>query len=361
MTADASKSATASPTVYFLAGGAAAGLTRFALAPLDTVKTRLQAHNSARRLSLIRIALARRGVAGLYHGVLPSIAGIVPAASVYMLVYQSSKRALLRRGQRGQRRLAHPVAVALSAAMGDVVASLVRVPCETLKQRLQVGVYRSVPHALAELRGGRGVRQLYAGLQAQIARDVPFAVVEFAAYESLRKRFRASDGFLLGGVSGALAAVVSNPFDVVKTRLMTQVPEAAAAAAVARRALLSGAASAPAGAPAAPVTAAVSGAAAQATAATAAAAAKSAAQRTVRAGALPNLASLEHVAALPMRYRNVLDCFGKIVRYEGPHALFRGLAPRIAAKTLQSALFFAAFEALKRGLASVSQRPQQTP
>lgn len=65
-----------------------------------------------------------------------------------------------------------------------------------------------------------GVAGLWRGLGAQVARDVPFAVVMFVVYEcvSSRPRFR---GFWSGATAGAVASTVTAPLDLLKTRAMT--------------------------------------------------------------------------------------------------------------------------------------------
>lgn len=272
--------------MHFLSGGLSAGLVRASLQPLDTCKTRLQASSAAASTSLRATLLAGQGLRGLYRGVVPGVVGIVPAAAVYMVVFQSLKSRLVRRFPRRGRN----VAIALSAAVGDVAASLVRVPCEVLKQRLQVGVYADLGTALRGLVATGHVGRLYAGLGAQLARDVPYAAVEFVFYENLKngvsdgkgEKLSRAESFLVGGLSGAAAAVASNPLDVVKTRLMTQ----------------------------------------------------------MRSGG-------------GVKYRGVGHALVTVAREEGVKTFAKGIAPRIAAKTLQSALFFAAYETMKKRIAEV--------
>lgn len=271
-----------STLVHLLSGGLAAGGVRAALLPLDTCKTRLQAGAMA-TAGGVRGALFAGGVRGLYRGVVPGIAGIVPAAALYMAAFQGTKNAICDRIPRRFR----SVGVALAAGIADLAACLVRVPCERLKQRLQVGLYSNVRHALVDVAKRRDINVLYAGLNAQLARDIPYAAVEFVIYERLQGqnagkaaaegsgRSRTQKSFSVGAVAGAAAACLSNPLDVVKTRLMTQ-----------------GGGSA-------------------------------------------------------VRYRGVVHALRTIAREEGPSAFCKGIAPRIAAKTLQSALFFAAYEGLR--------------
>lgn len=151
--------------VHLLSGGLAAGGVRAALLPLDTVKTRLQAGLRAGHLR----APLLRGARGLYRGVVPGIAGIVPAAALYMAAFQTAKGAICDRLPRRFR----SVGVAMAAGLADLAASLVRVPCERLKQRLQVGIYTDVRHALADVARRGDLRVLYSGLNAQLARDIP--------------------------------------------------------------------------------------------------------------------------------------------------------------------------------------------
>lgn len=328
--AEESGLAVKSAMVHFLSGGLAAGLVRASLQPLDTCKTRLQA---ARGLSgaggPVASMLLAGGVPGLYKGVVPGVAGIVPAAAVYMLTFQTLKSRLGRQFPRRR----NDAVVAVSAALGDVAASLVRVPCEVLKQRLQVGVYANAVQALRRSMApaAGGLRRLYAGLGAQLTRDVPYAAAEFVVYENLktvalRRAERRSqnaaldasnvsapvsesrkdqpaaarlqqrlqdgklsrvDGLVVGAIAGAIAAIVSNPADVVKTRLMTQV-------------------------------------------------------RNSGGGQV----------AGGVAYRGVRDTFIRIAREEGVLTFGKGIAPRIAAKALQSSLFFAAYEGLRKTIST---------
>lgn len=308
-----------SAVIHFTSGGLAAGFVRASLQPLDTCKTRLQAARSVSvsgRTQSLRSILFAGGFAGLYKGVVPGVAGIVPAAAVYMLSFQSLKAYL---GKQFPRRKNDAV-IAVSAGLSDVAASLVRVPCEVLKQRLQVGVYNNVFHALRTIAARSQFPRLYSGLSAQLVRDVPYAAAEFVLYENLKMRvlayrtkqrqrdldstqetygpaarqlqhrlqdetLRKMDGLGIGALAGAFAAIVSNPADVVKTRLMTQVKSAT----------------------------------------------------TV------SLTS-------PTPYKGVGDTFARIAREEGMKTFAKGIAPRIAAKALQSAMFFAAYEGLRRAV-----------
>lgn len=225
-----------------------------------------------------------------------------------MLIYETIKRYEVRgsngKGRGGSRRLRVPVA----ASVANFVACLIRVPCEVVKQRLQVGQYGTVGQAFRGVAaGGRSV--IYGGFGALVARDVPFAVVNFGIYETLKgvllrrrevlemgveegkrkdRELSKTESLGLGGIAGMAGAFVSNPMDVVKTRMMTQT--------------------------------------------------------VVR-----NVSS----SVAGTRYRSVIDCFLRVAKEEGVHSFARGIGPRLAQKGMQYALYFAAYETLKTSIAAV--------
>jgi len=59
---------------------------------------------------------------------------------------------------------------------------------------------------------------------------MPFDAIEFAAYEALksvyskftRRRLNAAEAAMTGAIAGGFTGFVTTPFDVLKTRLMTQ-------------------------------------------------------------------------------------------------------------------------------------------
>lgn len=121
--------------------------------------------------------------------------------------------------------------IALSAAIGNTIASASRVPYEVVKQKLQTGVYQNFGQALRDC----SIQTLFptGGIASQMLRDIPYAVVTLLAYEHLKDVWkpRAIDNFpdvplrswdlLVGGLAGGVGSYVTNPMDVIKTRLQT--------------------------------------------------------------------------------------------------------------------------------------------
>ena len=174
-----------------------------------------------------------------------AIVGSAPGAALFFITYDSVKRNLssrkttLRNAEgkeyivtRGDGAGTHM----LAASLGEVAACAVRVPTEVVKQRAQARQHPSSLSALTHILNQRSThglvhvwRELYRGWSITIIREVPFTVIQFPLWESL-KRWRQSqtgknqvsglEGGLLGSVAGAVAAGVTTPLDVLKTRMM---------------------------------------------------------------------------------------------------------------------------------------------
>jgi len=224
------------PTAFSTAllSGALAGTTvDLSLYPLDTLKTRLQSSSGF---------LASGGFTGIYRGVGSAIIGSAPGAALFFCTYEYTKDFLSARrkakgiteGQNSE--WSTPIEHMLAASLGEVAACAVRVPTEVVKQRAQAGQYPSsiltLKAILGQFRtiGVFGIwMELYRGWSVTIMREVPFTVIQFPLWESMkeyRRRTSGKDGIsafesaMFGSASGAIAAGVTTPLDVLKTRMM---------------------------------------------------------------------------------------------------------------------------------------------
>lgn len=75
----------------------------------------------------------------------------------------------------------------LASGVGTFLGTCIRIPCEVLKQRLQVGRYDNVLEAARNATELEGVRGLFRGTTATLAREVPFYVFGMVGYEQLKK------------------------------------------------------------------------------------------------------------------------------------------------------------------------------
>jgi solute carrier family 25 S-adenosylmethionine transporter 26 len=230
------------------------------LFPLDTLKTRLQSSAGF---------FPSGGFQGIYRGVGSAIVGSAPGAALFFVTYDSTKRALLRyagsatdaRTATGQRidaaKAVDPRTAALiqmlAASLGETAACIVRVPTEVVKQRAQAVQHPSSAAALMHiLRNNSGfgrIRELYRGGGITLLREIPFTIIQFPLWEAMKAwhvrtmsqpslgvisdfKDKTAAGLasadsvpalpaaIYGALSGAVAAAVTTPLDVLKTRLM---------------------------------------------------------------------------------------------------------------------------------------------
>lgn len=199
-----------------IAGGTAGVVVETALYPIDTIKTRLQAARGGGKINL----------KGLYSGLAGNLAGVLPASALFVGVYEPTKQKLLRMLPENLSAVAHLTA----GAVGGIAASLIRVPTEVVKQRMQTGQFKSAPDAVRLIISKEGFKGFYAGYGSFLLRDLPFDAIQFCIYEQLRIGYRTAarrelndpENAIIGAFAGALTGAITTPLDVIKTRLMVQ-------------------------------------------------------------------------------------------------------------------------------------------
>eukprot|EP01023_Acetabularia_acetabulum_P017756 TRINITY_DN18907_c0_g1_i11.p2 TRINITY_DN18907_c0_g1~~TRINITY_DN18907_c0_g1_i11.p2 ORF type:complete len:309 (+),score=70.43 TRINITY_DN18907_c0_g1_i11:246-1172(+) len=211
-------------TVGNLLAGAVAGCAVEAvLYPIDTIKTRLQ---NMRKGGGIKALISSGGGKALYAGVWGNLAGVAPASAIFMAFYEPSKIWIAQQLSPEQQHLS-PLG---AGTIAGVAASVVRVPTEVVKQRMQTGEFKQLGTAISSILKKEGAKGMYAGYRAFLLRDIPFDAIEFFSYEVLKTKYREYKGAELntleisavGAIAGGFTGAVTTPFDVLKTRLMTQ-------------------------------------------------------------------------------------------------------------------------------------------
>ena len=131
----------------------------------------------------------------------------------------------------------------LASSMGEVAACAIRVPTEVVKQRAQAGFFggKALPALkdILALRHSDGIttmiRELYRGGGVTIMREIPFTIVQFSSWEYFKASYShrqhrelgrqeglvtATESAVFGSMAGAVAAGLTTPLDVLKTRIM---------------------------------------------------------------------------------------------------------------------------------------------
>lgn len=162
----------------------------------------------------------------------------VPSATSYMLTYDHLLNNVL------PPLIPYPAAVPLTAGMlaRATITSLMS-PLELIRTNLQSTppspsnphTLRSVLTSIRTLARTEGLHYLWRGLGPTLWRDVPFSGVYWAGYESCKRAFAGAGmggpqvAFVSGALSGITAALLTSPFDVLKTRRQALLVASAAA------------------------------------------------------------------------------------------------------------------------------------
>lgn len=229
----------------------------------------------------LRKIARHEGLSTLWRGLSPTLVMAVPANVIYLAGYdwlRSSRASPLRRA-----RVSDASAPLVAGSCARVLAALAVSPVELFRTRMQArpggatgaggaGSFRETLAGVREMVERSGYRSLWRGLGLTLWRDVPFSALYWWGYEAgrdglagwregreeasgtsaagsrnvPRRRTAAAagvaaargrqshgatlvDSFVAGGVSGALASIVTTPFDVGKTRQQVLQQEQAAA------------------------------------------------------------------------------------------------------------------------------------
>ncbi|TPP57898.1 Solute carrier family 25 member 26 [Fasciola gigantica] len=209
-----------------LLAGATAGLcVDLTLFPIDTLKTRIQSaqHGIHRTPGSLR----------LFAGLPAVVVGSAPGAAAFFLTYEAIKAKSSDIGFRPS------ISHIFAACFAEMVACIVRVPCEVVKQRAQNSPHISVSHILLNTLRAEGLRGLYRGYLSTVAREVPFSFIQYPVWEQLKAfglRWNMRHGAdkcteltywqsaLCGSLAGCTAGTITTPLDVAKTRIMLAEP-----------------------------------------------------------------------------------------------------------------------------------------
>ncbi|GMN60534.1 hypothetical protein TIFTF001_029636 [Ficus carica] len=148
------------------------------------------------------------------------------ASAVCVGVYEPTNRIFLTSFPEKFSALAHLAA----GFIGGAASSLIRVPTEVVKQRIQMGQFTSAPVAVHLIVAKEGFKGLYAGYGSFLLRDLPFDAIQFCMYEQLRigyklvarRELNDLETAIIGAFAGAITGAITTPLDVIKTRLMVQ-------------------------------------------------------------------------------------------------------------------------------------------
>ncbi|KAK1160329.1 solute carrier family 25 member 39-like isoform X1 [Acipenser oxyrinchus oxyrinchus] len=171
------------------------------------------------------------GVRSLWSGLPPTLVMAVPATVIYFTCYDQL-RDFLRYGM-GYQGNQVPLVAGAFARLGAVT---VISPLELIRTKMQSRQlsYRELGVCIQSSVAQGGWLSLWRGWGPTILRDVPFSALYWFNYELVKarlcKEYSVQEAtfmmsFNAGAISGAIAAVMTLPFDVVKTRRQIELGE----------------------------------------------------------------------------------------------------------------------------------------
>ncbi|GAA5838028.1 hypothetical protein JCM11251_006828 [Rhodosporidiobolus azoricus] len=232
--AEASSSALKS----FISGGAGGVAAVLVGQPFDLTKVRLQTAAPGQytgAVDVVKQTFVRDGVRGFYRGMGPPLAGVTPMFAVSFWGYAMGKKLVYAATPSRTSSVLSYGELAAAGFFSAIPTTLVAAPVERVKVLLQMQgqggqqLYSGPLDAVRKLYSQGGLRSIYRGTLATLARDGPGSAAYFVAYEYTKKALtpvgkepgQLSLGAVMvaGGVAGVTMWTFAIPPDVIKSRL----------------------------------------------------------------------------------------------------------------------------------------------
>lgn len=168
----------------------------------------------------IRWIVRCEGVGALFNGLGVTLWMSMPATVLYFASYEQLRDMLNREWHSRQENNA------LVAGMtARTIAATCVAPFELVRTRIQSRAHPpSILEIAREIRAEAGIRSFWKGLSPTLLRDVPFSGIYWYIVEGTRTSDKMNTypdpmrSFVSGAFGGTIAAVLTHPFDVIKTR-----------------------------------------------------------------------------------------------------------------------------------------------
>ncbi|KAI6162073.1 hypothetical protein EDD17DRAFT_1776903 [Pisolithus thermaeus] len=199
----------------FIAGGFGGVCAVLVGHPFDLTKTRLQTakawYNIPGPVDVVRKALARDGITGMYRGIVPPLLGVTPIFAMSFWAYDASKSLIY-----AETLSTLELATAWILVQGQGTSST---------------QYKGVVDVMRHLYREGGMRSIFRGTGATLTRDGPGSAAYFAAYEVTKKFLISKEStsgdlnlgaiIFAGGTAGVAMWSLAIPPDVLKSRLQS--------------------------------------------------------------------------------------------------------------------------------------------
>lgn len=148
----------------------------------------------------------------------------IPATVMYFTVYDQIVYTLRKRLNIPRDTIPYLCIPVIAGGTARLFAATLISPLEMIRTKMQSQKlsYHEIGKAVSLLIKTEGIFRMWNGLNATLLRDVPFSCLYWLNYENFKRYFNKYDysfsfSFIAGAISGSIAAIITLPFDVVKT------------------------------------------------------------------------------------------------------------------------------------------------
>lgn len=193
--------------------------------PFDLVKVRLQTGVYQSTAECIKGTLAKDGLTGFYRGVMPPLLGVTPMFAVSFWGYDLGKKIVT--SFMGRKPDQFTIAdISTAGFLSAIPTTGVAAPFERVKVMMQVqsGAKTSMASVIREMYRTGGLRSIFKGSAATLARDGPGSALYFATYEYVKQKLSSPGENLslfaisvAGGSAGIAMWLGVFPIDTIKS------------------------------------------------------------------------------------------------------------------------------------------------
>lgn len=193
--------------------------------PFDLIKVRLQTGVYNTTAECFKQTLLKDGPLGFYRGVLPPLLGVTPMFAVSFWGYDVGKKLVSSYTGVAASEFTIPQ-ISTAGFISAVPTTLVAAPFERIKVMMQIqsGGKSSMASVVKEMYKTGGIRSIFKGSVATLARDGPGSALYFATYEYLKEKLSAPGEDLslfaitiAGGFAGVAMWLGVFPVDTIKS------------------------------------------------------------------------------------------------------------------------------------------------
>jgi len=232
--------ATASSAKAFISGGFGGVCAVLVGHPFDLTKTRLQTAAPGMytgAIDVVKKTLAKDGITGMYRGMVPPILGVTPIFAVSFWGYDMGQKIIRAFTPNRTSQTFSTTEFAIAGFISAIPQTFVAAPVERAKVLLQVQgqggaeqKYKGVFDVVKVLYKEGGIRSIFRGTGATLARDGPGSAAYFVGYELTKKALTPAGSssdlnlgaiIIAGGTAGVAMWSIAIPPDVLKSRIQT--------------------------------------------------------------------------------------------------------------------------------------------